>query len=40
MLSGNFGLLAAAADLLPNLAEPIQRSLTGQTGHAPWDLEI
>jgi uncharacterized protein (DUF1786 family) len=38
MLSGNFGLLAAAADLLPNLAEPIHASLHGR-GHstAPWD---
>jgi uncharacterized protein (DUF1786 family) len=41
MLSGNFGLLAAAADLLPNLAEPIHASLHGR-GHsaAPWDTQI
>ncbi len=38
MLSGNFGLLAAAADLLPNLAEPIRTSLSGPSrGTAPWD---
>jgi uncharacterized protein (DUF1786 family) len=39
MLSGNFGLLAAAADLLPALAEPIRASLQGAGGKgvAPWD---
>jgi uncharacterized protein (DUF1786 family) len=37
MLAGNFGMLAAAADLLPNLAEPIRQALTGQGGKAPWD---
>jgi uncharacterized protein (DUF1786 family) len=39
MLSGNFGLLAAAADLLPALAEPIRASLqaAGGKGVAPWD---
>jgi uncharacterized protein (DUF1786 family) len=38
MLSGNFGLLAAAADLLPELAGPLRASLSGQNpGHAPWD---
>jgi hypothetical protein len=40
MLSGNFGLLAAAADLLPELTEPIQASLSGLSGGtAPWDME-
>lgn len=39
MLSGNFGMLAAAADLLPQLKEPIRKSLQGQTGIAPWELE-
>lgn len=39
MLTGNFGLLAAAADLLPDLAEPISASLQGMGGKsiAPWD---
>ncbi len=37
MLSGNFGMLAAAADLLPKLNEPIRKALGGQTGNAPWD---
>jgi len=39
MLSGNFGMLAAAADLLPELKEPIRKSLQGQTGIAPWELK-
>lgn len=39
MLSGNFGMLAAAADLLPDLKEPIRKALQGQTGIAPWELE-
>jgi len=40
MLSGNFGLLAAAADLLPELKERIQASLSGHGGGmAPWDME-
>ncbi len=39
MLSGNFGMLAAAADLLPELNEPIRKSLQGKTGIAPWELE-
>ena len=37
MLAGNFGMLASAADLLPNLAEPIRQALAGQAGNAPWD---
>ncbi len=39
MLSGNLGLLAAAADLLPELTGPIQKSLSGagSNGAAPWD---
>ncbi|MFO7583292.1 MAG: DUF1786 family protein [Anaerolineales bacterium] len=37
MLAGNFGMLAAAADLLPNLAGPIRQALAGQGGKAPWD---
>ncbi len=40
MLSGNFGLLAAAADLFPHLAENIQKSLRGtQARAAPWEME-
>ena len=40
MIAGCFGLLSAAADLLPDLGEPIRRSLqSGATsGAAPWDL--
>jgi len=39
MLAGNIGLLAATADVLPDLAEPILASLsgTGGSGFAPWD---
>jgi uncharacterized protein (DUF1786 family) len=39
MLSGNFGMLAAAADLLPDAAETIRASLqiAGGSGLAPWD---
>jgi uncharacterized protein (DUF1786 family) len=37
MNAGNFGLLAALADLHPELAEPIGRSLGGQGGAAPWE---
>jgi uncharacterized protein (DUF1786 family) len=39
MIAGCFGLLAAAAEVLPGLAEPIQRSLRGGHRHgvAPWD---
>lgn len=40
MLSGNIGLLSAAADLLPELTEPIQKSLNGAgKAAAPWDTE-
>ncbi len=40
MLAGNFGLLAAAADLLPELTEPLRKSLSGSAqGTAPWDTE-
>ena len=39
MIAGCFGLLAATADVMPNLAEGIHRSLRGQQGRgvAPWD---
>lgn len=38
MLSGNLGLLAAAADLLPELTGPIRKSLSGAgKGAAPWE---
>jgi len=38
MIAGCFGLLAATADVLPELGEPIRASLSGKTGHtAPWD---
>ncbi len=38
MLSGCFGLLAACAHVLPDLAEPIHLSLSGSgPSHAPWE---
>jgi uncharacterized protein (DUF1786 family) len=39
MLAGNIGLLAATADVLPELSEPILASLKGDGGKgtAPWD---
>ncbi len=41
MITGCFGLLAATAVVLPELAEPIQASLHGEAGRgvAPWDTE-
>ena len=40
MIAGCFGLLAATAEILPNLAEAIHGSLRGEHGHgvAPWDV--
>ncbi len=38
MIAGCFGLLAATAEALPNLAEPIHRSMLGGRGVAPWDV--
>ena len=40
MLTGCFGQLAAAAELYPNLQEPIRESLASRAGEnrAPWDL--
>jgi uncharacterized protein (DUF1786 family) len=38
MIAGCFGLLAAVADVLPELDEPIRLSLSGTgAGTAPWD---
>ena len=38
MIAGCFGLLAAVADKMPELAEPIRASLSGSgQGTAPWD---
>ena len=39
MIAGCFGLLAAAAEILPETAEPVIRSLRGAGGRgvAPWD---
>jgi uncharacterized protein (DUF1786 family) len=38
MIAGCFGLLAATADVLPELGDPIRRSLEGGSpGLAPWD---
>ena len=40
MIAGCFGLLAATAEVLPELADPIQASLRGLNGRgvAPWDV--
>lgn len=40
MIAGCFGLLAATAEILPGLAEPVIRSLRGGGGRgvAPWDV--
>jgi len=37
MLAGCFGLLRAMAGVFPDLAGPIQRSLAGTGGQAPWE---
>jgi uncharacterized protein (DUF1786 family) len=37
MLAGCFGLLRAMASVFPDLAGPIQRSLAGAGGQAPWE---
>ena len=41
MIAGCFGLLAATADVLPDLAGPIRTSLGARGGRAraPWDIE-
>lgn len=41
MIAGCFGLLAAVADLIPNLRLPIEASLSGRggSGTAPWDAD-
>ena len=40
MIAGCFGLLAATAEVMPDVAEAIHGSLRGASGHgvAPWDL--
>ena len=40
MIAGCFGLLAAAADVLPELGEPVRASLRGEggSGTPPWDI--
>jgi hypothetical protein len=40
MIAGCFGLLAATAEVMPNLAEAIQGSMRGEGGRgvAPWDV--
>lgn len=40
MIAGCFGLLAATAEILPDLAESIHRSLSeaGGRGTAPWEI--
>ncbi len=42
MIAGCFGLLAAVADVMPELCEPIQHSLqrAENIGTAPWDIPI
>jgi len=39
MITGCFGLLAATAEILPNVAEAIHGALRGEHGRgvAPWD---
>jgi len=37
MIAGCFGLLAAAAEVIPDLGEQIQYSMQGEHGIAPWD---
>ena len=41
MIAGCFGLLAATADVLPNVREEVQRSMLagGGRGTAPWDID-
>jgi hypothetical protein len=41
MISGCFGLLAATADVLPELGAPIRASLRGEggSGTPPWEVE-
>ena len=41
MISGCFGLLAAVADVMPDLAEPLRASLSGAggAGTPPWELD-
>lgn len=41
MIAGCFGLLAATADVLPELADPIHASLRSEGGRgvAPWDVD-
>lgn len=41
MMAGCFGLLAATADLLPQVRDVVLRSLHGQSGpgKAPWDID-
>jgi len=40
MMAGCYGLLAATADVLPGLAEPIRLALAGSgAGTPPWDVE-
>lgn len=40
MIAGCFGLLAAVADVLPELGDPIRKSLTGEggSGTPPWEI--
>jgi len=40
MIAGCYGLLAATADVLPGLAEPIRLALAGSgAGTTPWEVE-
>ena len=41
MITGCFGLLAAIADVIPDLAGPIQESLegSGARGTPPWEID-
>jgi hypothetical protein len=37
MIAGCFGMLAATAEIMPDLAGTIQGSVSGGHGIAPWD---
>jgi len=39
MIAGCFGLLAATADVLPELAEAIHASLVSSSGIPPWEAQ-
>ena len=41
MLTGCFGVLAAIADIIPSLQEPIRAALSGADSKStPWDADV